>query len=199
MDEIVKKAMAKWPNVPNCFGWLMLDARGAWRMRNEAAQATGLPGDRIVHEALVGFINRNYLADERGCWYFQNGPQRVFVNLEAAPFIAHTQADGSLQLHDGTAVETLDGAWFTPAGRLYLQSAEKIAMVDDRDLVECLPQLRLDGDPLDDATLLSWINGAHAGALSMMHGGQAVPVERSGSEDAAQRFGFVQLPRPDTA
>ena len=49
-----------------------------------------MPGDRLENEKLVGFINRNYLHDERGNWYFQNGPQRVYVNLEAAPFIART-------------------------------------------------------------------------------------------------------------
>ena len=27
MDDIVRQAMAKWPNVPDCFGWLALDAR----------------------------------------------------------------------------------------------------------------------------------------------------------------------------
>ena len=45
MDDIVKQAMAKWPNVPHCYGWLALDARGAWRMRDEAAQQGGTPGD----------------------------------------------------------------------------------------------------------------------------------------------------------
>jgi hypothetical protein len=30
MDDIVKQAMAKWPNVPACHGWLGLDARGHW-------------------------------------------------------------------------------------------------------------------------------------------------------------------------
>ena len=29
MDDIVKQAMAKWPNVPHCYGWLALDARGS--------------------------------------------------------------------------------------------------------------------------------------------------------------------------
>ena len=61
MDEIVKQAMAKWPNVPHCYGWLALDARGAWRMRDEQAQALHLPGDKIAHAALLGFINRNYM------------------------------------------------------------------------------------------------------------------------------------------
>ena len=27
MDEIVKAALKKWPNVPHCHGWLALDAR----------------------------------------------------------------------------------------------------------------------------------------------------------------------------
>ena len=27
MDEIVKQALAKWPNVPHCTGWLLLDRR----------------------------------------------------------------------------------------------------------------------------------------------------------------------------
>ena len=38
MDDIVKQAMAKWPNVPACSGWLGLDARGNWWLRDAAAQ-----------------------------------------------------------------------------------------------------------------------------------------------------------------
>ena len=41
MDDIVKQAMAKWPNVPNCYGWLGLDARGNWYLRDDRAQAAG--------------------------------------------------------------------------------------------------------------------------------------------------------------
>ena len=26
MDDIVKQALAKWPNVPDCYGWLALDS-----------------------------------------------------------------------------------------------------------------------------------------------------------------------------
>ena len=66
MDEVVKQAMARWPNVPNCFGWLALDRRGQWRMRNEFAQQHGLSGDPIRHEALIGFIERNYTHDGHG-------------------------------------------------------------------------------------------------------------------------------------
>ena len=95
MDDIVKAALAKWPNVPDCYGWLGLDARGHWFMRDDRAQASGsfasgrpgAKGSMLRHEKLIEFIARNYEADGQGRWYFQNGPQRVFVELEATPLI----------------------------------------------------------------------------------------------------------------
>lgn len=194
MDEIVRKAMEKWPNVPHCYGWLMLDARGAWRMRDEATQAASQPGDRIAHEALLAFINRNYACDERGCWFFQNGPQRVYVNLEATPFIVHTDAQGAFQLHTGEMLMQIDAGWFTDGGQLLLRGGDRLAQVDDRDLVECLPALRLDGMPVDDARLLQWVEAGDGGDLTLLHDGQAIRLERIASSDVAQRFGFVRLP-----
>ncbi len=40
-------------------------------------------GSLIEHAGLRDFIQRNYAADADGAWYFQNGPQRVYVELEA--------------------------------------------------------------------------------------------------------------------
>ncbi len=54
MDEIVMQAMAKWPNVPDVFGWLSLDQRGNWRLRGEA----------MTHRGATEFIGRNYLCAE---------------------------------------------------------------------------------------------------------------------------------------
>ncbi len=89
MDAIVEQAMRKWPNVPHCYGWLGLDQRGQWWLRDLAAQAAGdfahSKGSRLEHTQLIGFIERNYAADAQGCWFFQNGPQRVFVELENTP------------------------------------------------------------------------------------------------------------------
>lgn len=86
MDDIVKQALAKWPNVPDCYGWLGLDARGDWYMRDDAVQAAGdfakSKGSKLQHEKLIEFIGRNYDADANGNWFFQNGPQRVYVELE---------------------------------------------------------------------------------------------------------------------
>ena len=87
MDAIVAAALKKWPNVPHCYGWLALDARGDWYMRDDRIQAAGpfprVKGSRIDHEKLREFIARNYAADDSGAWFFQNGPQRVYVELEA--------------------------------------------------------------------------------------------------------------------
>ena len=91
MDDIVKQALVKWPNVPDCYGWLGLDARGRWYLRDDAAQAAGpfphSKGSLLQHEKLIEFIQRNYEADVEGQWFFQNGPQRVFVELEVTPWV----------------------------------------------------------------------------------------------------------------
>src|SRR5690606_3719308 len=116
--------MAKWPNVPHCHGWLRLDARGAWRMRDERAQALDLPGDRIAHPALLNFINRNYTRDDSGAWYFQNGPQRVYVDLEATPYIARTDPEHGFILHTGVPMPPPAAAWLTDQGSLLLQGGE---------------------------------------------------------------------------
>jgi hypothetical protein len=88
MDEQVLRSLIKWPNVPDCYGWLALDRRGQWRMRNEFAQENNLPGQVIEHFALKEFISRNYASDTFGRYFFQNGPQRVFLSLDSTPWIA---------------------------------------------------------------------------------------------------------------
>ena len=133
MDPLVEAALRKWPNVAHCYGWLALDARGDWYMRDERIQAAGpfpqVKGSRIVHDKLKEFIHRNYLQDERGAAYFQNGPQRVYVQLEAAPYVWRLHADG-VRSHTGAHTgETalIERAWLDEHGRLFLQ-----AMLDQR-------------------------------------------------------------------
>lgn len=193
MDEIVRQAMAKWPNVPHCRGWLALDARGAFRMRDEAAQATDAAGDVIRHPALLSFIYRNYGPDEHGAWYFQNGPQRVYVELAATPYIARTAPTGGFVTHDGEPLPPVSAAWITEEGRLVLEAGGKIAMVDDRDLAECVAMLRMDGTPVDDEVLMAWLQRMQ-GELQLVTGTQAVPVRPLRSGELAERLGFE--PRP---
>jgi len=93
MDEQVLRSLTKWPNVPACYGWLALDRRGQWRMRDEFIQQNNLPGTVIVHQALNEFISRNYACDTEGRYFFQNGPQRVFITLDATPWIVRMIPD----------------------------------------------------------------------------------------------------------
>lgn len=198
MDEIVKQAMAKWPNVPHCYGWLALDARGAWRMRDEQTQALHLPGDKIAHAALLGFINRNYMNDDRGRWYFQNGPQRVYVTLEATPFIARTDPVQEFVLHTGEPLPIIDDAWMTETGQLVLEGAGKIAMVDDRDMAQCIADLRIDGHSVDDEQLLTWLTQRDDdNALTLQLASRPVPVQHITGDAIAAHFGFIPLPQPD--
>lgn len=185
--------MAKWPNVPHCYGWLALDARGVWRMRDEAAQGAQAPGDKLSNAALVGFINRNYLADERGCWYFQNGPQRVYVNLEATPFIARTDPAQGLVLHTGAALGVPEQAWLLDSGALLVRAGARVAQLDDRDVAQLLQSIELDGQPVKDEALMAWLGGG-AGQLLLRWQDRAIGIERLLADEAPQRFGFVRRP-----
>jgi hypothetical protein len=195
MDDIVKQAMAKWPNVPHCYGWLALDARGNWRMRDERAQAQHLSGDRIANAALLAFIHRNYTHDEQGRWFFQNGPQRVYVNLEATPYIARTDPSKGFLLQTGEPLGPLDAAWLTDDGQLLLQSGEVVALVDDRDTAQCLASVRQGDAPASDEDLLAWLNNPQAGKeLTLEHGGKRLLLGRMPRSDMAGHFGFVPAP-----
>lgn len=137
MDDIVRQAIAKWPNVPHCYGWLGLDARGAWYMRDDRVQAAGpFPQSRgalLRHAKLVEFIHRNYECDKDGCWYFQNGPQRVYVELEAAPWVLRLGDDGAVQTHTGRAVAAR-GSLVDERGRLFIETDAGLGLVHTLDM-----------------------------------------------------------------
>lgn len=138
MDEIVKAAMAKWPRVPACCDWLALDARGDWYMRDAAAQAAGpfpaVKGSRIRHDKLLAFIARNYTVDGDGQWYFQNGPQRVYVELEAAPWVWRVDETAALVSHTGQAAQFRAG-FVDEAGRLFVAADIGLGLVHSLDMV----------------------------------------------------------------
>jgi hypothetical protein len=141
MDDIVKQALKKWPKVPHCYGWLALDARGDWYMRDERVQAAGpfpkVKGSRILHEKLREFIERNYLVDDTGCWYFQNGPQRVYVELEAAPWVWRLEvvpgAAPRITSHTGLAAR-FESAWLDERDRLFLGTDLGLGIVHTLDM-----------------------------------------------------------------
>ncbi|WP_219115318.1 DUF2946 family protein [Janthinobacterium sp. UMAB-56] len=196
MDELVKQALAKWPNVPHCYGWLGLDARGHWRMRDQHAQQQQLPGDKIAHVALLNFIHRNYDHDERGCWFFQNGPQRVYLNLEATPYIARSDPQHGFILQTGAPLTQIEQAYLCDNGALILRHGDIVAQVDDRDMAQVLPALRLDGLVLSDEALLAWLEQPQ-GNLMLVHEGKEIAVQPLAYANVAQRFGFQRAPRAE--
>jgi len=141
MDDIVKQALAKWPNVPDCYGWLGLDARGNWFMRDDRVQSHGPfaggtvagKGSQLKHEKLIEFIHRNYEPDAQGQWYFQNGPQRVYVELEVTPLIWRVNEDFSIQDHTGKAAR-VQRCWLDEQGRLYLETDRGFGLVHTMDM-----------------------------------------------------------------
>lgn len=123
MDPTVLRSMAKWPDVPDVYGWLGLDRRGNWLLQ----------GERIGNRALRDFISRNYTADSQGRWYFQNGPQRVFVRLAYAPLVVRLE-NGALVDHCGRAFGEPREVWLDDEGSILLTGAPGPALLDDRDL-----------------------------------------------------------------
>lgn len=140
MDEVVEAALRKWPNVPHCYGWLALDARGDWYLRDDHAQAAGpfpaVKGSCIRHGKLLGFIQRNCGRDEAGASYFQNGPQRVYVELEAAPFVWRVDGHpGAWQVtsHTGRPAQPRQ-AWLDERGRLFIDTDIGFGLVHTLDM-----------------------------------------------------------------
>ena len=136
MDEIVARSLARWPNVPAVYGWLELDRRGNWLIK----------GERIGNQALREFIGRNYEADERGRWFFQTGPQRVYVTLAYTPLVVHYEGDRLFD-HCGRSF-VCRSAFQDDEGSVLLEGERGIALLDDRDLAryadsaEALPRIR---------------------------------------------------------
>jgi len=122
MDALVAQAMAKWPNVPAVYGWLSLDRRGNWRVK----------GERIANQALREFISRNYESDGAGRWYFQNGPQRVYVTLDYTPLVVHYDGD-ELRDHCGRPFAAHE-TYLDDEGSVLLEGEGTVALLDDRDL-----------------------------------------------------------------
>lgn len=178
MDDLVRQAMAKWPNVPDCFGWLGLDSRGQWLMRDDRVQAlgafqsgvAGAKGSVLRHDKLIEFIARNYEADALGRWYFQNGPQRVYVELESTPLIWRVGADGVVTSHTGQSARVLD-CLMDETGRLYLHTPLGLGLVYTLDV----------GVAADLIEQGAWV---------------VVDCQQA---DLAQRFGFILSPQSAAA
>lgn len=192
MDEAVLRGMARWPDVPSVYGWLSLDRRGDWRIK----------GERVAHRGLAEFISRNYECDEMGRWYFQNGPQRVYVKIERLPFVVRLMGGPShlFITHTGRPITHLTGLWLHCNGEVILGFDGSAGLLCDRDL-DRFVALLLDssGAPALDTQIEAAIDAARRGTytgLTLRLATGAHAVEGLAPIDLGARFGFVADPRP---
>lgn len=182
--------MEKWPDVPAAHGWLRLTARGEWQ----------LDGGPIVNQPLRDFIARNYEHDEAGHWFFQNGPQRVTVELEATPWVWRLHG-GALIAHTGARPRELREALLVDGEHIVLVTELGCGQLDDRDMADFIGQLtdRL-GMPLSEAGLERWLDGREEAFIAPAALGLAGPAQCLGRSSAAElpgRCGFVREPVRD--
>jgi hypothetical protein len=186
--------MAKWPNVPSVYGWLSLDRRGNWRIK----------GERIGNPLVIDFMGRNYAHDEQGRWYFQNGPQRVYVDLDYTPLVLRVVSpDGAplaLQTHTGKPVAAVSGMWLDENGIVVLDTEQGPATMHDRELERLLPFLiDANGTPLPEPALDELTELAQQGhdvPIWLKMRDVNVKVGPIASGDLPRRFGFVARPEP---
>ncbi len=192
MDEIVIRAIAKWPQVPAVYGWLALDRRGGWSIK----------GERIRNPAITEFISRNYARDDRGRWYFQNGPQRVFVQLAYTPLVYRTRESAGLAFlaHTGEHTEQVRQAWLDDRGGLLIETELGVGALHDQDLPEVLAHLvGPSGEALGDAAIEQLLERAAAAAppVACLHTASgSAPLSFIRVEAVPGRFGFDPDPRP---
>jgi Protein of unknown function (DUF2946) len=197
MDEQVLRSLIKWPNVPACYGWLALDRRGKWRMRDEFAQQNKLPGQAISHQAFNEYISRNYAADEFGRYFFQNGPQRVFVTLDATPWVVRIySADDKFRfITQCNKIIEPNSALSDQNGNIYIvgklddiatQNHLHVALLHDHDL-----------DQFSELAKLHQVACSFAGSWRWQD--KQLPLEPIHSDELSGRFGFIANPSQQIA
>jgi hypothetical protein len=174
-------AIAKWPNVPACYDWLSLDRRGDWRLQ----------GERVTHSGLIAFINRQYGCDESGCWFLQNGPQRVFVSLACTPWVFRS-ADDAFVSHTGQPAGDIEAVYLDEEGSILLHTALGIGLLDDRDLAGFLGQCRTANEqPADEADFLALLGGGSGHVYW-----HQLPIQPILAADLPKRYNFNPQPQP---
>ena len=189
MEDWVLRSLARWPDVPALFGWLKLDRRGRWLIR----------GELISRPQIIDTINRNYAADAQGRWYFQNGPQRGYMELEYAPLVLRAEASGeALFAHTGARVGRVSAAYLDEEGALLLATDLGPGVLDDADLDWALQRLESPAGEVDEDQLAAALD-LPSGSTTSLHlriGGGRLPLLRLDAALAPQQLGYVRVPQP---
>jgi len=191
--------MLKWPNVPSVFGWLALDRRGNWLIRTGDMTDIADPAaafDRIGNAAVVEFISRNYARDGEDRYYFQNGPQRVYVALDYTPYVYRLdESETAFVGHTGAPSGRVKRVFFDEEGSLIISAELGVGVVLDRDLAATLAHFSdRAGQTLDADALFHRVRAGERVAARLM--GIEVAVSSVRAKEVPSRFGFIARPEP---
>ena len=203
MDEQILQSLVKWPDVPDCFGWLALDRRGRWRMRNEFAQANNLPGSVIDHTLLSDYIARNYASDHLGRYFFQNAAQRVFITLDATPWIVriHHAEEKKQMLTQCASIFEPASALSDESGNIYIVGLVRTNTLANSTPSSFIQKMELSVALLHDHDLGLFAEGAKVNEQACSFGGswiwhaQELAIEPIQSIKLSKRFRFIPDPK----
>jgi len=171
-------ALLKWPDVPAVYGWLRLDRRGQWRLRDAP----------VRHAGLAAFMSRQYASDDAGNWFVQNGPQRVFVALDYTPWVFRLAAADMLIAHTGEAAGDTTEILLDEDGGMLLATELGVGLVDDRDLAAVAADCRHAAGEDGLEALERWLT--RGGELRW----RGLVVQRVARATVATRYGFCPAP-----
>lgn len=205
MDEIVQKALKKWPNVPHAFGWISLNQAGKWRFHPGGDFQANPAGESIDNQQIAAFLGRNYMASDDGCWFIQNGPQRVYVTLPFAPLIMRLDDTAAhFVTHNGLQIKRISRWLIDENGHIYAESDAGPCMLDSHDMQHFIDHCRVHAGtdskqptPLDEEILGSIMSGDNDASYTLNWGESSdysSPLEHAGSDDIPTQLGFVRFP-----
>jgi hypothetical protein len=193
-DVSVQRALEKWPNVPNCFGWVSLNRRGQWLIKDE----------QITHKRAIQFIERNYAHDEHGRWFVQNGPQRAFCDLEYTPMVYRLDIDSGISSHTNARCKSISAVILDDEGNLLLETNLGIGILDDRDLLAfcdlAVVQTAVGTSVMSESDFLDFehvrterLRGTN---IAISFADRRMPLIAEYENRIAKEFGFSRKPQP---
>lgn len=151
VDDLVEKALARWPNVPAIAGWLKLNTQGEWLLTGPVPEGLTISNPRILN-----FMARNYGCEPDGRYYFQNGPQKAYVHLAYTPWVyrIHPLEQGDLMLSTHTGLLDWPVNMFQDEqGRVLIQGQSGIGLLHSNDMdLLAAGLLDMEGDLQHQAT-----------------------------------------------
>jgi Protein of unknown function (DUF2946) len=202
MDLQTTQALQKWPNVPHCYGWLGFDRRGEWRIQNEYAQNNKLPGELVTHKGFKNYIQQHLGHDQLGNYFFQNGPQRVYINFAYSPWVVrfYPLQEGHWEIRTtfGDRIEPI-GCFLDETGQISFEAIFKTrSLSEENSFVEHdVKSIGLLHDhDLEVFSAFAKIFQHSCGGLGEFLWHEKLTIEPILTKEIPARYGFVQYPKP---